>query len=46
MTPFTTGPDGMTLAHRLGTEPSAWGTRPGAEPPSVGGAGRPGSNVV
>ncbi|MDU0288842.1 GH92 family glycosyl hydrolase [Saccharothrix longispora] len=26
---------GGTLAHRLGTSPSDWGTRPGAEPPSV-----------
>ncbi|ASQ98687.1 GH92 family glycosyl hydrolase [Streptomyces sp. 11-1-2] len=27
---------GGKLAHRLSTEPSSWGTGPGAEPPSVG----------
>ncbi|WP_433271544.1 GH92 family glycosyl hydrolase [Actinosynnema sp. CS-041913] len=26
---------GGTLAHRLGTTPSSWGTEPGAQPPSV-----------
>ncbi|KAK1183685.1 GH92 family glycosyl hydrolase [Streptomyces sp. NBS 14/10] len=44
--PWSSVAHGGSLAHRLGTEPSAWGTRPGAEPPSVGGAGRPASNVV
>ncbi|MET7761438.1 glycoside hydrolase domain-containing protein [Streptomyces sp. NPDC005393] len=29
---------GRVIAHRLSTEPSSWGTSPGAEPPSVGGA--------
>ncbi|MFG2191495.1 GH92 family glycosyl hydrolase [Streptomyces sp. NPDC048639] len=30
---------GGSLNHTLGTEPSAWGTAPGAEPPSVSRAG-------
>ncbi|MET8679666.1 glycoside hydrolase domain-containing protein [Streptomyces sp. NPDC004647] len=29
---------GGTLTHELGTSPSSWGTAPGDEPPSVGGA--------
>ncbi|MET9666426.1 GH92 family glycosyl hydrolase [Streptomyces sp. NPDC006475] len=31
--------DGGRLDHRLGTTPSAWGTAPGAEPPSVNAGG-------
>ncbi|MGY0064477.1 glycoside hydrolase domain-containing protein [Streptomyces sp. LZ34] len=44
--PWAAVAHGGSLAHRLGTEPSAWGTGPGAEPPSVGGAGRHGPDVV
>lgn len=37
---------GGSLAHRLGTGLGAWATGPGAEPPSVGEAGRRGPDVV
>ncbi|WP_394816802.1 GH92 family glycosyl hydrolase [Streptomyces lonegramiae] len=44
--PWSAVAHGGSLAHRLGTEPGSWGTGPGAEPPSVGGAGRRGPDVV
>ncbi|MER7790539.1 GH92 family glycosyl hydrolase [Streptomyces sp. NPDC097640] len=44
--PWSAVAHGGSLVHRLGTEPGSWGTGPGAEPPSVGGAGRRGPDVV